>query len=91
MLKDLQTEVHLSSDQLEIIDIAASSLGISRSAFIVRASLECAQQVNLDRILFDVTTDQFEAFEKILNNPEHSYSAGYKLLMSRKPVWNTDQ
>ncbi|MDM0067191.1 DUF1778 domain-containing protein [Variovorax sp. J31P207] len=71
--------------QRELIDRAARLAGKSRTDFMLEAASEKAQQVLLDRTLFEVPPDKFEAFEALMAAPLSNNGAIQRLLATRAP------
>lgn len=70
----------------QLIDDAAASLGKTRTEFMIDVARREAIDVLLDRRLFVLAPDDFDAFMRVIDNPR---PAGPKLkaLMRRVPVW----
>ena len=71
--------------QRELIDRAARLQGKSRTEFMLEASRERAEQVLLDRILFTVTAQQYQAFETLMNAPIANNAEVMRLLAKPAP------
>ncbi|WP_417480044.1 DUF1778 domain-containing protein [Maricaulis maris] len=69
-----------------LIDEAAASLGKSRTEFMIDTARSRAIDVLLDRRLFQLDPDAFDAFADALETPA---DPGEKLtaLMQRRPAW----
>lgn len=52
-----------------LIDNAANLLGQQRTQFVLEAALARAESVLLDRRLFVLSDEQFDAFDQVLNQP----------------------
>lgn len=69
----------------ELIDHAATLTGKSRSAFMLDASCEKAQEVLADQTRFVVDARQLRAFNAILDAPVRNPDALKRLLTKRAP------
>lgn len=69
-----------------VIDRAAEALGVSRSGFMLEASMQRAESVLADRTRFVLNAEQMKQFHKALDaalpNPE-----GLRRLLSRRAPW----
>ncbi|KGQ31544.1 toxin-antitoxin system protein [Gallibacterium genomosp. 2] len=72
--------------QRDLIDYAASLLGKTRSDFMLDAACIYAQNVILDRTVFQLNDEKFNRFIEILEQP-HSTNAGLEKLMNIKSPW----
>ena len=72
--------------QKALIERAAESAGVTRTAFVLDASLQRAESVLADRTRFELPAAQMECFLKALDAPLPDPAALMKLL-SRKPRW----
>ena len=72
--------------QRDLIDCAASLLGKTRSDFMLDAACIYAQNVILDRTVFQLNDEKFNRFIEILEQP-HSTNAGLEKLMNIKSPW----
>ena len=69
-----------------VIDRAAETLGVSRSSFMLEASVQRAESVLADRVRFVLGAAEMKRFHKALDaalpNPE-----GLRRLLSRRAPW----
>ena len=72
--------------QKALIERAAESSGVTRTAFVLDASLQRAEAVLADRTRFELPTAQMDRFLKSLDAPLPA-PAALKKLLSRKPRW----
>ncbi|WP_082987401.1 DUF1778 domain-containing protein [Gallibacterium salpingitidis] len=72
--------------QRDLIDYAASLLGKTRSDFMLDAACVYAQNVILDRTVFQLNDEKFNRFIKVLEQP-NSTNAGLEKLMNTKSPW----
>lgn len=72
--------------QKALIERAAESTGVTRTAFVLDASLQRAEAVLADRTHFELSAAQMDRFLKSLDAPLPD-SAVLKKLLSRKPRW----
>jgi uncharacterized protein (DUF1778 family) len=71
--------------QRNLIDKAAAMLNKNRSDFMLEAACREAENVLLDRRLFLVQGEVYEAFEALLNAPVNDNPALRRLLNSKSP------
>ncbi len=71
--------------QRNLIDKAAAMLNKNRSDFMLEAACREAENVLLDRRLFLVEGEVYEAFEALLNAPVNDNPALRRLLNSKSP------
>ena len=71
--------------QRNLIDKAAAMLDKNRSDFMLEAACREAENVLLDRRLFLVESEVYEAFEALLNAPVNDNPALRRLLNSKSP------
>lgn len=72
--------------QRDMIDYAASLLGKSRSDFMVDIAYTYAQNVILDRTVFQLDSEKFNRFIEVLEQPTEE-NAGLAKLMAVKAPW----
>lgn len=85
-MRDIAINLRARSDQRDLIDRAASTLGRNRSDFMLEAACEKAQSVVLDRTFFTLDSEAFERFSAILDAPVQPNPALDRLL-ARRPMW----
>lgn len=83
---DTTVNVRMSSGTRNLIDTAASAIGKTRSEFITESARQHAVDVLLDQRLFVLAPEDFDAFEKALDNPPPPNDR-LKALLKRKPLW----
>ncbi|HBB30381.1 MAG TPA: hypothetical protein DDZ80_01475 [Cyanobacteria bacterium UBA8803] len=71
--------------QLDLIDMAASLCGKSRSAFMLEAAHRAAQEALLEWRLFCLSEEQWEAFNKALDKPPMENETLTQLLETKSP------
>lgn len=71
--------------QRDLIDKAAAAVNKNRSDFMLDAACREAENVLLDKRLFILDDNQFDAFEAALQRPISAGSAIQKLLASKTP------
>lgn len=78
--------LRIDAQTRQLIDDAAAALGKTRTEFMIESARREAIDVLLDRRLFTLDPEHFDAFVKVLENPP---PPGPKLraLMSRVPPW----
>ena len=79
--------IRVAPEQRNLIDQAASLSSKTRTDFILEAATKAAQDAILDQVLFPVSAERFEAFQKLLDSsPEENERLS--ALMARKPGWD---
>ncbi|WP_369412963.1 DUF1778 domain-containing protein [Halomonas alkalisoli] len=79
--------MRVESRKRALIDRAVAELGGDRTSFVLDAACRRAEEVLLDRRVFMLDTDSFEAFERALETPIEDNQCAVKL-MNRKRRWN---
>ncbi|OKY76379.1 MAG: hypothetical protein BM485_03835 [Desulfobulbaceae bacterium DB1] len=74
--------------QRDLIDKAAAVRNKTRSDFMLEAACQEAENVLLDRRLFHLKDEEYEAFESTLKAPVGDNPALHKLL-AQKPPWES--
>lgn len=77
--------MRIEPKQLDLIDTAANLCGKSRSAFMLDAAYRAAQEAMLDRRLFCLSDEQWEAFNKALDTPPTKNEPLTQLLAAQAP------
>ena len=72
--------------QLSLIDRAAAARGKDRTAFMLEASCREAENVLLDRRLFQLDENAWDRFTAALDAPPEPNPA-LAALLARKPLW----
>ena len=80
--------LRIETNTRQLIDDAAAVLGKTRTEFMIETARRQAIDVLLDRRLFTLESDRFDAFMQALDNPP---APGPKLrsLLRRAPAWRT--
>lgn len=80
--------LRIETNTRQLIDDAAAVLGKTRTEFMVESARKVAIDVLLDRRLFLLDPERYDAFVHALDNPP---APGPKLrsLMRRAPAWKT--
>ncbi len=86
MAKTSPINMRVEPEQQALLTKAASALRMDRSAFILRVACQEAENVLLDRRLFDLDEEQFKAFDKALNS-KIPKNAKLTALLSETPPW----
>lgn len=73
---------------IDLIDRAATRLHKDRTAFIVEAASERAQEVLLDQVVFPLSADAHDAFLAALDDPPEP-NARLRALMAQTPPWES--
>jgi len=77
--------MRIEPNQLDLIDMAASLCGKTRSAFMLDAAYQAAQEAMLARRLFCLSDEQWEAFNKALDTPPTKNETLTQLLQTQAP------
>lgn len=85
-MRDIAINLRARSDQRDLIDRAASTLGRNRSDFMLEAACEKAQAIVLDRTFFALDDAAFARFSALLDAPIEANPALDRLL-ARRPLW----
>lgn len=85
-MRDISINLRARSEQRDLIDRAASTLGKNRSDFMLEAACEKAQAIVLDRTFFALDDEAFMRFTALLNAPVEANPALDRLL-ARRPLW----
>jgi uncharacterized protein (DUF1778 family) len=82
-----ETAIHIraTSRQRDLIDSAAAVLGKTRSDFMLETSCREAEDVLLDRALFQLDPEAFEQFTALLDTPPVPTAELRKLLNTPAP------
>lgn len=85
-MRDIAINLRARSEQRDLIDRAASTLGKNRSDFMLEAACEKAQAIVLDRTFFALDEATFARFTALLDAPIEANPALDRLL-ARRPLW----
>lgn len=85
-MRDISINLRARSEQRDLIDRAASTLGKNRSDFMLEAACEKAQAIVLDRTFFALDDEAFMRFTALLDAPVEVNPALDRLL-ARRPLW----
>ncbi|HEY9598696.1 MAG TPA: DUF1778 domain-containing protein [Cyanophyceae cyanobacterium] len=77
--------MRIEPNQLDLIDMAASLCGKTRSAFMLEAAYRAAQEALLEQRLFCLSDEQWEAFNKALDAPPMNNEKLIQLLQTKSP------
>ena len=77
--------MRVEPNQLDLIDTAANLSGKSRTAFILDAAYQAAEQTLLERTLFLLNDEQWEAFNQALDAPPSKNEKLRQLLQTKAP------
>jgi uncharacterized protein (DUF1778 family) len=84
--RDATINLRLPIKVRHLIDTAAAVLGKTRTEFVIESAKQHAIDVLLDQRLFELEDDQWEAFNRALDEPPLPNDQ-LKQLMARKPPW----
>lgn len=84
--KLMPLNMRVESRKRTLIDRAVAELGGDRTSFVIEAACKRAEEILLDRRVFALSDDSFEAFERALETPIEDNSCVLKLL-SKKKHW----
>jgi len=85
-MRDIAINLRARSEQRDLIDRAASTLGRNRSDFMLEAACEKAQAIVLERTFFSLDEASFARFSALLDAPIQANPALDRLL-ARRPLW----
>lgn len=77
--------MRVEPNQLDLIDMAASLCGKTRSAFMLEAAYRAAQEALLEQRLFCLSDQQWEAFNKALDASPMNNEQLIQLLQTKSP------
>ncbi|PZO39652.1 MAG: hypothetical protein DCF19_13820 [Pseudanabaena frigida] len=83
--RDLSINIRISQNQRDLIDRAATLQGKSRSEFMLESAHQKAQDVLLDRCLFDIDAERFQQFMDRLDAPIMPNDNLRQLLTTKAP------
>ena len=86
MKSDVQINIRAKEAQRALIDTAAAILHKSRTDFILDIACQAAENVILDRRMFNLDDEQYAEFINMLDAPVTANPALDTLLV-RKPQW----
>lgn len=86
MTKSVPINMRVEPEQQALLTKAASILNMDRSAFILNVACREAENVLLDRRLFQLEPDAFTAFEAALDKPMPENDK-LKALLSETSPW----
>lgn len=86
MKSDVQINIRAKEAQRALIDTAAAILHKSRTDFILDIACQAAENVILDRRMFNLDDKQYAEFIDMLDAPVTANPA-LDMLLARKPQW----
>ena len=86
LARSATVNIRIEPRQRDLIDRAAAALGKSRSAFMLDAAARSAEELLLDRTLFALDADQWDAFNQALD-ASPADNPGLRKLMHTKAPW----
>ncbi|QEW31627.1 DUF1778 domain-containing protein [Erwinia billingiae] len=86
MKSDVQLNIRAKEAQRALIDTAAAILHKSRTDFILDIACQAAENVILDRRMFNLDDKQYAEFIDMLDAPVTANPA-LDTLLARKPQW----
>lgn len=86
MKSDVQLNIRAKEAQRALIDTAAAILHKSRTDFILDIACQAAENVILDRRMFNLDDEQYAEFINMLDAPVKANPA-LDTLLARKPQW----
>ena len=85
--KPVAINMRVDSSKRNLIDIAATMLGSDRTSFILDAACRRAEEVILDKRIFLVDSDAFDAFNQALDDNPIEENKCLKKLLARPNRW----
>lgn len=86
MKSDVQLNIRAKETQRALIDTAAGILHKSRTDFILDIACQAAENVILDRRMFNLDDEQYAEFIDMLDAPV-TVNPALDTLLARKPQW----
>ncbi|MGQ3904817.1 type II toxin-antitoxin system TacA family antitoxin [Mixta calida] len=86
MKSDVQLNIRAKEAQRALIDTAAAILHKSRTDFILETACQAAENVILDRRMYNLNDEQYAEFIDVLDAPV-TVNAALDALLARKPQW----
>jgi uncharacterized protein (DUF1778 family) len=83
---DIAMTVRISEQERTLIDRAAKTLGMSRTAFLLESACNEAQNVLLDTNWFGLNAKDFKTFCERLNAPPPNLE-GLRRMLTTKAAW----
>ena len=83
--RDVTINIRAQQRQRELIDQAAEAIGKSRSDFMLEAACQKAEDILLDRRVFVLPEDQWQAFLALLDAPVQPNDKLRNLLTTAAP------
>ena len=78
-------KIRIDPLQKDLIDLAASMVGTTRSAFVLDAATSAAEETIKDRTSFYLSESQWIAFNKALDSPPQKNELIAKLIQAPTP------
>lgn len=85
LARSATVNIRIEPRQRDLIDRAAAVLGKSRSAFMLDAAARSAEELLMDRTLFALDADQWEAFNRALDAPPEENPKLRRLMRAKAP------
>jgi uncharacterized protein (DUF1778 family) len=85
--RDATINLRLPAKVRNLIDIAAATVGKTRTEFVIESATQQATDVLLDQRLFELGDKQWIAFKRALDNPPLP-NVELKKLMAKKAPWD---
>ena len=85
-MRDIAINLRAHTEQRDLIDRAARSVGKNRSDFMLEAACEKAQAIVMERTFFTLNGTDFSRFSALLDAPVEANPALERLL-ARRPQW----
>jgi len=83
--RDANINIRALQRQKELIDEAAEIVGKSRTDFILDAACQKAEDILLDKRVFDLSDEQWDKFLEVLDSPPRNSKKLKKLLNTPAP------
>lgn len=85
-MRDIAINLRAHTEQRDLIDRAARSVGKNRSDFMLEAACEKAQAVVMERTFFTLNGPDFARFSALFDAPVEP-SPALERLLARRPQW----
>ncbi len=85
--KDTRWQIRVQAQDAHLVSEAAAALGVTRTNFVIAAAIERARDVMADRTRWDVTEEQWHAFQEALDAPPRDLPR-LRELLARPAPWD---
>lgn len=86
-VKSTRWQLRVRAHDAHLVSRAAAALGVTRTDFVIAAATERARDVMADRARWDVTEEQWQAFQEALDAPPRDLPR-LRELLARPAPWD---